>query len=105
MIPSGLRRPSVWRHAPRSKASSIRKRTPSPRFRHVTAMTAMLVCAPLVAVGAIAGTASASPSGHIHLYKGGGIDLPEAIRVGPDGALWFTNPGTTRSDGSRPRAW
>jgi hypothetical protein len=56
-------------------------------------MAAMLACGPLVVLGALAGTASASPSGHIHLDTGVGIDQPQAIRVGPDGALWFASFG------------
>ena len=34
-----------------------------------------------------------------------GIAVPRGITAGPDGALWFTNPATTRSGGSPPPGW
>ena len=47
-------------------------------------------------------------SGTVTNYTGTGVNAPSGIAVGPDGALWFTNSGTTRSGGSRPgirRSW
>ena len=41
-------------------------------------------------------------AGTVTNYTGTGIDDPDGIAAGPDGALWFTNSATTRSGGSPP---
>ena len=44
-------------------------------------------------------------AGVVTNYTGTGIDAPEGITAGPDGALWFTNTATTRSGGSARPGW
>ena len=44
----------------------------------------------------MAGTAAASGGGQVTIYPG--IDGPDAIASGPDGALWFTNYGNNTID-------
>src|SRR2546421_8994518 len=49
----------------------------------VLAVFTVLIASPVV-------TTAAASAGQITMYPG--IDSPRGIAVGPDGALWFTNP-------------
>jgi streptogramin lyase len=40
-------------------------------------------------MGLVTGVAQASGGGQVTIYAG--IDDPQGITTGPDGALWFTN--------------
>ena len=62
----------------------------SRRFLVRFAALILLVAAPLQVVGASGASASVNHGGVITAY-GIGIDGPEGITSGPDGALWFTN--------------
>ena len=69
----------------------------------------VVVLATVAALAATAATAQAAPLGHITPFSKGLQDnpLPGEIVAGPDGNLWFTDPGNTLSDhgrGGRRRA-
>src|ERR1700733_6438205 len=66
-----------------------------PMIRRFAASTAVLVFLPALVVGLAAGTAGASGAGTITNHTGTGVDAPDGIAAGPNGALWFANFGNS----------
>ena len=73
--------------------------------RRLVTSTTVLVSLSVLSLGLTAGSAAASGAGVVTAYTGTGIHDPHGITAGPDGALWFTNRGTTRSGGSPRPGW
>jgi virginiamycin B lyase len=65
----------------------IRRQTLTRRW------AALLVAVPVLVIGMTAGTAAAAGSGKVKDFTGTGINFPNGITAGPNGALWFTNDG------------
>ena len=75
--------------------------------RRLRGPVAVLAGVPLLSLGLGAGVslaaggagaaeaASASGAGSVTIYAG--IDHPDGVTAGPDGALWFTNQGNNSS--------
>ena len=65
-----------------------------PRCRAATVGLAVLAAVAGAALVPVASSATANAAAPVvTLYPRTGIDQPASITTGPDGALWFTNPG------------
>ena len=84
-----------WRGTTVSPAAAAAQPGPAMRRRRLlhrlAAPIAVLVGVPALTLSLAGGVADASGAGKITDYTGTGIDQPQGITKGPDGAMWFTN--------------
>ena len=72
------------------------------RRHSLSSLLLLLLLVPALAL--LAQTAAADPVGQISEFSTGLNDQhPCGIAPGPDGNLWFTNPGTPERSGGSPR--